>query len=620
MPGSIQTPSLLRSMLQLRPVPRARLAFSLRPRVAMGAPVLAGWLAGDVQAGLMAATGGFTSPGPPVSGTRTGAGGGGFAWLLQMAPVLWDPRGPERRTVVGAAAAVARFLDEGEGPRAGRLRQQAAQALHEAWHAQVRYQPARSAPHSELALLRERTRRLGGLFADAMAVRARGGAVPDGVAAQARALGVPTSPLPEPEGEGRRGGLALGQPGLGPMLRESLRMPSMSMLVVGRVGVAALLAGALGAALELERAYWAIAAAVLMLHQGLGWRPTLQRSLERTLGRWRGTGGRGALGGRRSAAAAGGRRARVPRGGGRAAAPCTRGRVRVKPRLATAAVAGKIAGPAQVESSMTGTRTTLRPTGPVRGLATCLLVALLAACASAPERNPVAHWEGSPNHGDRWARAIVLHHTAMDSAAGAIHVLQTANAGGPVSAHYLVSDDGAIHQLVVDSQAAWHAGSSRWAGVDELNAWSIGIELDNDGTEPFAPAQVEALLVLLEDLTTRLRIPPHMIVGHSDIAPTRKDDPSVQFPWQELARHGFGLWPREPLQPPPAGFDPWVALRLVGYDLRDPEAALAAFHRRFRGNEAREWLPGDAEVLFDLQQQLLALPPQAPQPDAAARR
>ena len=218
MPGSIQTPSLLRSMLQLRPVPRARLAFSLRARVAMGAPVLAGWLAGDVQAGLMAATGGFTSlygRGRPYRARGLELAGGGFAWLLQMAPVLWDPRGPERRTVAGAAAAAARFLDEGEGPRAGRLRQQAAQALHEAWHALVRYQPARSAPHGELALLRERTRRLGSLFADAMAVRARDGVVPDGVAAQARALGVPTSPLPEPEGEGRRGGLALGQPGLG---------------------------------------------------------------------------------------------------------------------------------------------------------------------------------------------------------------------------------------------------------------------------------------------------------------------------------------------------------------------------------------------------------------------
>ena len=253
-------------------------------------------------------------------------------------------------------------------------------------------------------------------------------------------------------------------------------------------------------------------------------------------------------------------------------------------------------------------------TRPLRAAALVIATALLAACASAPQRNPIALWEGSPNHSTRWARAIVLHHTAMDSAEGAIRTLQTANSGGPVSAHYLVGEDGRIHQLVADSDAAWHAGNSRWAGVDELNAWSIGIELDNDGREPFPPAQIEALLVLLEDLSARLRIPRHMVVGHSDIAPTRKDDPSVHFPWQALARAGFGLWPREPLVPAPAGFDPWVALRLVGYDLSDPEAALAAFHRRFRGNDAREWLPGDAEILFDLQQQLLGLPAHAPMP------
>ena len=256
----------------------------------------------------------------------------------------------------------------------------------------------------------------------------------------------------------------------------------------------------------------------------------------------------------------------------------------------------------------------------LRAAALAIAAVLLAACASAPQHNPIARWEGSPNHSPRWARAIVLHHTAMDSAEGAIRTLQTGNSGGPVSAHYLVGEDGRIHQLVAEGQAAWHAGSSRWAGVDELNAWSIGIEIDNDGREPFPPAQVEALLVLLEDLTTRLRIPRHMVIGHSDIAPTRKDDPSVLFPWEALARAGFGLWPREPLQPPPAGFDPWVALRLVGYDLRDPEAALAAFHRRFRGNEAREWLPGDAEILYDLQQQLMELPPTRPEAFTAEPR
>lgn len=236
---------------------------------------------------------------------------------------------------------------------------------------------------------------------------------------------------------------------------------------------------------------------------------------------------------------------------------------------------------------------------------------LLSACASVPPVNPLAEWRGSPNHEARRARIIVLHHTAMTSAEGAIHTLQTANSGGPVSAHYVIGEDGRIYQLVAEDRRAWHAGGSRWAGIDDLNSFSIGIELDNDGTEPFSEPQLDALLVLLKDLTARLGIARHLVVGHGDIAPTKKDDPSVLFPWQRLAEAGFGLWPRANASAPPAGFDPWAALGLVGYDLRDPAAALAAFHRHYRANEAREWLPGDEAILYDLQQQLLALPPGA---------
>lgn len=237
----------------------------------------------------------------------------------------------------------------------------------------------------------------------------------------------------------------------------------------------------------------------------------------------------------------------------------------------------------------------------------CLL--LVAACTTAPPRNPLAQWHPSPNHEPRRPRLIVIHHTAMRSAEGALLVLQTRNSGGRVSAHYLIGEDGRRYQLVAEQDRAWHAGASRWAGMDDINSVSIGIELDNDGSEPFAAAQVDSLLVLLADLTDRLGIPPHLIVGHGDIAPTKKDDPSLHFPWQQLAQAGYGLWPRDVLTPPPAGFDPWAALRLVGYDLRIPDAALAAFHRHFRGREDRQWLEGDAEILYDLQLQLMDMPP-----------
>lgn len=255
---------------------------------------------------------------------------------------------------------------------------------------------------------------------------------------------------------------------------------------------------------------------------------------------------------------------------------------------------------------------------PHRSLRLAALAAILfaAGCASlpSPPRNPLAQWHPSPNHNARRAQLIVLHHTQQDSVERSLRTLRTRNSQGQVSAHYLIGDDGRLYQLVADEQRAWHAGAGRWGDISDLNSASIGIELDNDGSEPFSDAQIDSLIRLLADLTSRLGIPRSMIVAHGDIAPTRKTDPSVLFPWQRLAEAGYGLWPRTPRAEPPPGFDPWAALRLVGYDLSDPGAALAAFHRHYRGNEAREWQAGDAQVLYDLQLQLMALPEGAPPP------
>lgn len=249
---------------------------------------------------------------------------------------------------------------------------------------------------------------------------------------------------------------------------------------------------------------------------------------------------------------------------------------------------------------------------PCRPVAVILSLLLVAACASTPPRNPLARWHASPNHEPRRARIIVIHHTAMHSAEAALVTLQTRNSGGRVSAHYLIGEDGRRYQLVSEQERAWHAGDSHWSGVNDINSVSIGIELDNDGSEPFTQAQIDSLLVLLADISARLGIQSHLVVGHGDIAPTKKDDPSIYFPWQQLARAGYGLWPRDVLVTPPAGFDRWAALRLVGYNLRDPEAALAAFHRHFRAREERHWLDGDAEILHDLQLQLMDMPPSTP--------
>ncbi|WP_223807233.1 N-acetylmuramoyl-L-alanine amidase [Montanilutibacter psychrotolerans] len=245
---------------------------------------------------------------------------------------------------------------------------------------------------------------------------------------------------------------------------------------------------------------------------------------------------------------------------------------------------------------------------PLRLALVSLLSAGLVACTTAPLRNPMAQWQGSSNFDARRARAVVLHHTSMDSVDEALRTLKSVNSGGPVSAHYLIGEDGRVLQLVAEDARAWHAGGSRWAGIDDLNSSSIGIELDNDGSEPFSEAQLQSLLRLLADISARLRIQPRFVIGHGDIAPTRKDDPSTQFPWQRLAQAGFGLWPRDAPAPPPAGFDPWLAMAVIGYDLRDPTAAMRAFHRHYRGSSAETWQPGDFEILHDLQSQVLELP------------
>ena len=232
------------------------------------------------------------------------------------------------------------------------------------------------------------------------------------------------------------------------------------------------------------------------------------------------------------------------------------------------------------------------------------LLALLAACAPLPPRNPLATWVPSPNHDIRRPVLIVLHFTSQQSVQESLDTLRTANSGGPVSSHYLVGADGHIYQLVSDQLRAWHAGPGRWGTITDINSASIGIELDNDGATPFAQPQITSLLRLLGDLTERLRIPRTQIIGHEDFAPGRKDDPGPLFPWQQLAAAGFGLWPQAPLADPPAGFDPWMALGVVGYPLDDRAATVRAFHHHFRGMQGETLDAEDLRILYNLAQQV----------------
>lgn len=231
-----------------------------------------------------------------------------------------------------------------------------------------------------------------------------------------------------------------------------------------------------------------------------------------------------------------------------------------------------------------------------------LALLLPAACARVPPHNPLATWVHSPNQDVRRPVLIVVHFTEQHSVQESLETLRTQNSGGRVSATYLIGSDGHIYQLVSDERRAWHAGSGHWGTITDVNSASIGIELDNDGQSPFAQAQVDSLLQLLTDLTTRLHIPRAQIIGHQDLAPARKPDPGKLFPWKQLADAGFGLWPRGELVDPPAGFDPWMAMAVVGYPLEDRPAAVKAFHNHFRGIDGDTLDQQDLRILFNLAQ------------------
>lgn len=215
-----------------------------------------------------------------------------------------------------------------------------------------------------------------------------------------------------------------------------------------------------------------------------------------------------------------------------------------------------------------------------RPAAAAALALLVGACAPLPERlGHPAQWVESPNFNHRRPSYVVLHHTTNDTAEQALRTLT--DPMREVSAHYLVGRDGQIYQLVDERFRAWHAGRSRWGADADLNSSSIGIELDNNGREPFPEAQIEALLRLLDDLKTRYRIPTENFLAHADVAPGRKVDPSAWFPWRQLAAHGFGLWCDPPIAVAPPGFDAELGLQALGYDLGRPEAAIQAFKLRY---------------------------------------
>ncbi|MGB8408260.1 MAG: FUSC family protein [Mycobacterium sp.] len=344
--------AVIERMLQLSPAP-GRWRFALRAGICMAVPVLVGWRCGDTSAGLMATIGAFTalygsgrpylnrsaylaaiaacfafavalgdwaaqipwlglvtitiiavlavlvcnalSVGPPgaymfmlgcAAGTATAAthlspwhigalvgAGGAFAWLAHMAGALWRPRGPEYAAVDTARAAIIEYLDSPGSDE----RHRAARALHQAWVTLVNFEPARPKPDGTLHQLRAENHRLHRVFAAAMTAHGNGSVPPD-VDDQSFADIDPGGTPP------------LGRPSNLTLLRRAVTPGSESLRLALRVGVAVALSGAVAVGLSIDHAYWAMATAVLMLHQGFDWNRTLQRGAERLVGTWIGLG------------------------------------------------------------------------------------------------------------------------------------------------------------------------------------------------------------------------------------------------------------------------------------------------------------------------------------------
>ncbi|MGQ4659854.1 FUSC family protein [Lysobacter sp. F6437] len=364
-PPLSSTRRMLRGMLHFQPPTPRRWLFALRASACMGAPIVAGALAGDVPAGLMAGIGGFTALygagrpylsrarhlaviavafalavglglwagttawatvvmvaliamlatwlgnalqiGPPgaymfalacAAGTAMPAAhlsplhaatlvlaGGGFAWLVHMGGALFLPHGPERSAVSVAGAAVIDYVAAIGSAREGQARHRAAFTLHRAWSVLVSQQPAHARANGTLGRLRTLNRELHLRFAEAMGAASRQSPLPTGLRDDLHRLLAQIRDPRELPGS-TTDAIPLGHPGVRAVLLEALQPGSNARRVILRVGVAAVVAGALGAAIHLDRAYWAVAAAVLMLHQGFDWLRMLQRSIERLLGTW----------------------------------------------------------------------------------------------------------------------------------------------------------------------------------------------------------------------------------------------------------------------------------------------------------------------------------------------
>ena len=206
---------------------------------------------------------------------------------------------------------------------------------------------------------------------------------------------------------------------------------------------------------------------------------------------------------------------------------------------------------------------------------------------------------GTTNFGMRKPNFVIIHHTAQNSCEQTLKTFTTVKS--QVSAHYVICKDGTVHHMLNDYLRAFHAGISKWGNNIDINSSSIGIEIDNNGFEKFTDEQINSLLTLLATLKKAYNIPAANFIGHSDIAPTRKVDPNIYFPWKKVAQQGFGLWQDESLSViVDSSFNHLQALRIIGYDIKDSTAAIRAFKRHFMQDSTKKINEEDKKVLLNL--------------------
>jgi N-acetylmuramoyl-L-alanine amidase len=207
-------------------------------------------------------------------------------------------------------------------------------------------------------------------------------------------------------------------------------------------------------------------------------------------------------------------------------------------------------------------------------------------------------WAGTTNFNMRKPNMVVIHHTAQNSCEQTLKTFTIAKT--QVSAHYVICEDGTVHHMLNDYLRAWHAGAGQWGNITDVNSSSIGIELDNDGYESFKEPQILALEKLLTHLKKTYTIPTANFIGHADIAPTRKNDPNVNFDWERLAKGGFGKWYADTNNiKVPADFNPYHTLRMIGYQSSDSLAVNRAFKRKYTKQDNSEVLnESDHKILY----------------------